>query len=445
MDDKALIETLQRHAMPVDMAGNWEPLLDAIGDASLVLLGEATHGSDEFYAARLRISQRLLEERGFDAIAVEADWPDALRAHRWIAGNGADGNARHSLGGFQRFPRWMWRNERIVQLLDWLHARNARRAAAERTGFFGLDLYSLRNSMHAVIRYLQQVDPEAASRARERYACFDHLAEDPQRYGQAASFGLRKDCEDEVVRQLVALQDEGRKYLASGDQTDADELFFAQQNARVAQNAEQYYRSMFRGRDESWNVRDTHMADTLWALREHLGKAKGRAAKIVVWAHDSHIGDARATEMGWHGQLNLGQLVRQRCSEGECLLLGFTTHSGSVTAADGWDEPARMKQVQPALPDSYEQLFHRVGLPAFMLLTRDSDELQHALRPSRLERAIGVIYRPDTERRSHYFEADIAGQFDAIVHIDQTQALRPLDRGMARGHDDEPETWPTGM
>lgn len=445
MDDQESIEALQRHAISVELAGDWDPLLDAIGDASLVLLGEASHGSDEFYAARLQISQRLIGERGFDAIAVEADWPDALRAHRRIAGSGVDGSARDSLDGFRRFPRWMWRNDRIVQLLHWLHARNAIRAPAERTGFFGLDLYSLRHSMHAVISYLQQVDPPAAARARERYACFDHLADNPQRYGQAASFGLRKDCEDEVVRQLVALQDAGRHYLASGDQTDADELFYAQQNARVAQNAEQYYRSMFRGRDESWNVRDTHMAETLWALRAHLGAARGRTAKIVVWAHNSHIGDARATEMGWHGQLNLGQLVRQRCREGECLLLGFTTHSGSVTAADGWDEPARLKQVQPALPDSYEHLFHRVGLPAFLLLTRGSEALQRALRPSRLERAIGVIYRPDTERWSHYFEADIAGQFDAIVHIDRTQALRPLDPGPAPGHDDAPETWPSGM
>lgn len=445
MDDEALLELLRQHALPADIAGHWDPLLDAIGDAPLVLLGEATHGSDEFYAARLSISQRLVEERGFDAIAVEADWPDALRAHRWITGSSADESAQDSLGGFRRFPLWMWRNERIVQLLDWLRARNAGRDRQERTGFFGLDLYSLRRSMHAVIGYLQQVDPQAAARARERYGCFDHLAEDPQRYGQAASFGLRKDCEDEVVRQLVALQQEGGRYLSDGGPADADELFYAQQNARVAQNAEQYYRAMFRGRDESWNVRDTHMADTLMALREHLGAAKGHAAKIVVWAHNSHIGDARATEMGGHGQLNLGQLVRQACRECECLLLGFSTHEGSVTAATGWDEPPQLKQVQPSLAGSYEHLFHRVGLAAFLLAMRDNDELQRALRPSRLERAIGVIYRPDTERWSHYFETDIAGQFDAVVHIDRTHALRPLDRGMAPGHEELPETWPSGI
>lgn len=440
MDDDSLITQLRAQAIPVDIAGDWDALLAAIGEASLVLLGEATHGSDEFYAARQRISQRLIEQKGFDAIAVEADWPDALRAHRWVIGSSTEESARDSLRAFRRFPLWMWRNERIVQLLEWLHAHNAARAPDERAGFFGLDLYSLRNSMHAVVHYLQQVDPAAAALARERYGCFDHLADEPQRYGRSTSFGLRKDCEDEVVRQLKAMLDDAGQYLRIDGPHSADELFFAQQNARVAQNAEAYYRAMFRGRDLSWNVRDSHMADTLFALREHLGSRHGRAAKIIVWAHNSHIGDARATEMGWHGEINLGQLVRERCAPGDSFLLGFTTDAGEVTAANQWDEPAQRKQVVPSLAESHEHLFHRTGLACFLL-----DLHAAPTYGSRLERAIGVIYRPDTERWSHYFEADIAAQFDAVMHIDQTQALRPLDRGRLRGDEDMPETWPSGI
>ena len=436
---------LREQAVPVDIYGRWDTLLDAIGAASLVLLGEATHGSDEFYAARLRISQRLIEERGFDAIAVEADWPDALHAHRWITCSSADESAHDSLRSFRRFPLWMWRNERIVQLLEWLHARNAALAPQERTGFFGLDLYSLRASMHAVVHYLQIVDPAAAAQARERYGCFDHLADEPQRYGRSAAFGLRKDCEDQVVRQLQSMLDDAGRYLSVDGVSAPDELFYAQQNARVAQNAETYYRTMFSSRDASWNVRDTHMAETLFALRDHLGRRRGRRAKLIVWAHNSHLGDARATEMGWNGELNLGQLVRERSDSGDSFLLGFSTHTGTVTAAHQWDDPAQLRQVVPSLADSYESLFHRTGIPAFMLVLRGEDALARALRPSRLERAIGVIYRPDTERWSHYFEADIAAQFDAVVHVDETRALRPLDRGRLRGDEDMPETWPSGI
>lgn len=440
MDDEALVRALRKQAMKVDLDGGWDGLLAAIGDASLVLLGEATHGSDEFYAARLRISQRLIEQKGFDAIAAEADWPDALRAHRYAVGTVTGESARDSLRAFRRFPLWMWRNERIVQLLDWLRAHNAGLAPHERAGFFGLDLYSLRNSMHAVVHYLQQVDPEAAAEARQRYACFDHLADEPQRYGRSTRFGLRKDCEDEVVRQLKTMLDDAGRYLQADGEAAPDELFYAQQNARVAQNAEAYYRTMFSSIDSSWNVRDSHMADTLFALREHLGRRRGRPAKIIVWAHNSHIGDARATEMGRHGELNLGQLVRERCGPGESFLLGFTTHTGTVTAADQWDDPAQQKQVRPSLPDSHESLFHRTGLAPFLLNLRELPAYG-----SRLERAIGVIYRPDTERWSHYFEADMASQFDAVVHIDDTHALRPLDRGRLRGDEDMPETWPSGI
>jgi erythromycin esterase-like protein len=359
------------------------------------------------------------------------------------------------LQGFERFPQWMWRNTEIVELVAWLKQHNQERQAAsshgaehagqDGIGFYGLDLYSLRNSMEAVVRYLSTVDPEAAREARARYACFDHLAEDPQRYGYAATFGMRKDCEDEVIRQLVAMTTDTRRYAGLDGENAADELFYAQQNARVAQNAEAYYRTMFLGRNASWNLRDEHMADTLDALRAHIAKRKGSPAKVVVWAHNSHIGDARATEMGDHGQLNLGQLVRERHGLAETFLLGFTTHDGTVTAASEWDAPAEKKSVRASLANSYERLLHDTGLKQFFLRMRDRRYLSELLQERRLERAIGVIYLPENERMSHYFYASLSQQFDAVIHVDTTQALRPLEAVVQPQHDEAPETYPTGI
>lgn len=423
-----------------------DEVLKEIGDADTVLLGEATHGTREFYRFRAEISKRLITDKGFDAIAVEADWPDALAVSRYIRPDDSAGSAHEALHGFERFPQWMWRNTEIVELVSWLRLQNKQRGDREgRIGFYGLDLYSLRASMDAVIRYLSQVDPEAARRARASYACFDHLASDPQRYGYAANFGMRKDCEEEVIRQLVALtQDAGR--LVDGNAGEAvDELFYAQQNARVAANAEAYYRAMFQGRNTSWNLRDTHMDETLAALQEHLGAQRGRPARIVVWAHNSHIGDATATELGDDGQLNLGELVRKRLGRDHCFLLGFSTHSGTVTAASEWDSPAELKTVRPSHPQSFERLFHDTGLGNFFLPLRRAPEASRVLRERRLERAIGVIYLPASERVSHYFEATLSEQFDAVVHFDETHALRPLERNPAAPGKEAPETWPTGI
>jgi erythromycin esterase-like protein len=447
MPDRSTIDLLQREAHVLHPNDQLTPLLDQIGDASLVLLGEATHGTREFYRIRAEISKRLISDHGFDAIAVEADWPDTLSVNRYIRhgdiGNPDSGipDARAALGDFARFPQWMWRNTEIVELIDWLHAYNARIPNADaRAGFFGLDLYSLRSSMQAVVRYLTQVDPEAAARARDRYGCFDHLADDPQRYGYAASFGLKKNCEDEVVRELSELS--SRRCAAA---SECGDLFYAQQNARVARNAEAYYRAMFLGRDESWNLRDTHMVDTLEALQQHIGQHKTASAKIVVWAHNSHIGDARATEMGDHGQLNLGQLTRQHFGTEEVFLLGLTTHAGTVRAASDWDGPAERKTVRPSHPDSYERLFHLTGLGNFFLPIRNHRELSESLGQRRLERAIGVLYLPGSERLSHYFHADLAQQFDAIMHFDHTHALQPLDKSPHGQHEEVPDTYPSGM
>ncbi|HYD95472.1 MAG TPA: erythromycin esterase family protein [Noviherbaspirillum sp.] len=440
----SLIEALRQDARVLQTERQYDDIIEQIGDASLVLLGEATHGTREFYRIRAEISKRLILEKGFNAIAVEADWPDALQVNRFIAPSKNAASADQALHGFERFPQWMWRNTEIVELVSWLRWHNMQIADAHRkVGFFGLDLYSLRASMEAVVGYLAQVDPDAATQARARYGCFDHLAEDPQRYGYAATFGMRKDCEDEVIRQLTELTE--KWHSATHQAGDMDELFYAQQNARVAQNAEAYYRSMFLGRNESWNLRDLHMADTLDALCGHLTARNGRAPRIVVWAHNSHLGDARATEMGEHGQLNLGQLVRERYGAKDSFLLGFTTHAGTVTAASDWGAPAETKAVRPSHPDSYERLFHDCGLGNFLIPLRENNRLAGMLQEKLLERAIGVVYLPESERISHYFHASLSRQFDAVIHVDETHAVRPLEREADTQQGEVPETYPSGI
>ncbi|MGH8807453.1 MAG: erythromycin esterase family protein, partial [Noviherbaspirillum sp.] len=387
MNDLPIIEAIQYEAIPLRSSTSIGYLLEQIGDASIVLLGESTHGSREFYSLRAEITKRLIVEKHFDAIAVEADWPDALRVSRYIRDTGDDDSADQALQGFQRFPQWMWRNTEMVALIDWLRSHNRHIMPMEnRVGFFGLDVYSLRKSMDAVVRFLDEVDPEAAREARIRYGCFDRFSDDPQRYGYDATMGVAKGCEEQVVQQMLALTSEDGKYLARGA-PGPDELFYAQQNARVAKSAEAYYRTMFRNRDESWNLRDTHMADSLDALLEHIGQYKRSRARIVVWAHNSHIGDASATEMGDRGQLNLGQLVRQRHPRSDTYLIGFTTHTGTVTAASDWDGPAERKNVLPSRPDSVEYLLHQTGIGTFVLPIRKPEGLLRAMARRRLERA----------------------------------------------------------
>jgi erythromycin esterase-like protein len=419
--------------------GDYDRLLEAIGGARFVLIGEASHGTHDFYFERARITRRLIEEKGFTAVAAEADWPDAWRADRFVRGRGADRTPEEALSGFRRFPAWMWRNDVVRDFIAWLRERNE--GAARKAGFYGLDLYSLFGSIQAVLGYLREVDPEAARRARSRYACFDHFAGDSQAYGYAASFGMRRDCEDAVVRQLVEMRRHVAEAARRDGEAEEDESFAAEQNARLVRNAEEYYRSMFQGRVSSWNLRDRHMAQTLEALDAHLGR-RGEPAKVVVWAHNSHLGDARHTEMGRRGELNLGQLVRER-HPNETFLLGFSTYSGTVTAADDWDEPWRSMRVRPGLPGSYEDLFHSTGSPRFLVLLRGPG-LPDELRAERLQRAIGVIYRPQTERQSHYFVAHLSEQFDAMIHIDETRALRALERAGAATAE-PPETYPTGI
>jgi erythromycin esterase-like protein len=383
----------------------------------------------------------LISLKGFNLVAVEADWPDAYRVNRWVRHASPETGAETALDDFTRFPRWMWRNRDVVDFLQWLRKHNAAPPESRRVGFYGLDLYSLHASIDAVLSYLRRIDPGAAERARYRYGCFEDFGEDPQAYGYAARIGLSRSCEDDVVEQLLELRGRAAAYASRDGQIASDEYFFAEQNARLVRNAEEYYRSMFGGRVESWNLRDTHMLETLEALLAHVRQTAGDA-RAVIWAHNSHLGDARATDMGDIGELNLGQLVRQTHGD-QAFLVGFTTHTGTVTAAANWDEPAQRKRVRPSIAGSYERLFHDRGMSRFLLLLREGPA-REALRDARLERAIGVIYRPESERLSHYFRARLSDQFDAVLHIDETSALEPLER-WAREEVDLPETYPSGI
>ena len=423
---------------------DYDPLLEMVGDARLVLLGEASHGTHEFYHAHAEITRRLITEKSFNAVAVQADWPDAYRVNRYVQGIDDDRTGQEALAGFRRFPVWMWRNTDVLAFIEWLRAYNgAQTEYAQKAGFYGLDLYSLYASAEAVITYLEQVDPEAAQRARSRYACFEHFQEDSQAYGYATSFDLTQSCEQDAIRQLVELQQRTGDYARRDGRLAEDEFFYAEQNARLVKDAEEYYRTMFGGRVSSWNLRDRHMAGTLDALVTHLEQQRG-SAKVVVWEHNSHLGDARATSMGDEGELNVGQLVRERYGNA-VLLVGFTTYTGTVTAVYNWDMPHERKRVRLALPESYESLFHETGLPNFLLPLRNDGRAATALRGPRLERAIGVIYLPHSERISHYFNARLPEQFDAVLHFDETRAVEPLDRTEQWETGEPPETYPTSV
>jgi len=424
-----------------------EMLSELIGDARIVLIGESSHGTQEFYRARAEITKWLIEEKEFCAVAAEADWPDAYRVNRYVRGQGTDTTAEEALRGFERFPSWMWRNTVVRDFVEWLRANNRRSSSQHRrqAGFYGLDLYSLHRSMDEVVGYLDKVDPVAAARARGRYACFDHAAsaDDGQAYGFRAAFGAGLSCEKEAIDQLVEMQRNALRYARRDGLLAEDELFYAEQNAQVVRDAERYYRAMFGGRVTSWNLRDQHMAQTLQALLDHLDRNDDATpARIVVWAHNSHVGDARATEVSADGQLTLGQLVRQSHRD-DCRLIGFSTYTGTVTAASEWGGVAERKVVRPALPGSVEELFHETGNPAFAVSSGSAASA--ALDVVRLGRAIGVIYLPATERQSHYYHVRPADQFDAMIHIENTQALEPLEATSQWIAGETPETYPTGL
>ncbi|HEX9953368.1 MAG TPA: erythromycin esterase family protein [Rubricoccaceae bacterium] len=416
----AVVATVREAARPLSGADDdFAALVEQIGDARVVLLGEATHGTHEFYEARARITQRLIAEHGFTAVAVEADWPEAAPVNAYVRGMGGASTATEALSAFEGFPTWMWRNADVLALVEWLHDYNASTASeGARVGFYGIDLQTLGPAIEGVTRFLDQVDPEAAARARERYTCFSPYEDDPAGYGESVTYGSMPGCASQAAEQVQEFATNQAAWTSRGG---AEAFFSAAQNARLVQGAERYFRSQFDYGVSSWNLRDTYMADVVGTL---LSRSGGPPARVVVWAHNSHVGDARATERAEYGELNLGQLVRQQWGE-DAVLVGFTTYSGSVVAASEWGGAPQVKAVRPALVGSYEHLFHDVGIPAFYLPLQGA--VADALRPPRLERAIGVLYLPETERTSHYFQAVLPEQFDAVLHFDETRAVGPLD------------------
>ncbi|MDX1662557.1 MAG: protein-L-isoaspartate(D-aspartate) O-methyltransferase [Candidatus Promineifilaceae bacterium] len=441
-EDVSLPELIASTAEPVEtIAGvDLTSLLERIGDARVVLLGEATHGTAEFYAMRAQITQALIEEKEFNIVAAEADWPDAARIDQYIRDTPVK---EVSEAPFSRFPSWMWANAEFLRLVEWLRDYNRNQQdSSQQIGFYGLDLYSLNNSMGAVIGYLEERDPDLADIARQRYGCLSPWEHDPAAHGAAAVTKRYQECEEEVVQVLQDMLDKALQYTLN----DGERYFNALQNARVVGNAEKYYRIMYYGSPQSWNLRDRHMFDTL----ESLLAFRGPQSRAVVWAHNSHLGNAAATEMAARGQINIGQLCRDRWGT-KAYLIGFGTDHGTVAAASSWDGPMEIKEVRPAHEQSYEYLCHQTseggsGLDAFLLPLRTADTtplLRRRLMPERLERAIGVIYRPETELQSHYFNAVLPRQFDEYIWFDETTAVTPLkETGDTEG---VPETFPFGV
>lgn len=425
-----------RHACeplpPPEREDEFGALFDRFGDARVVLLGEATHGTSDFYRARSAITRHLIEHHGFTVVAVEADWPDAVGIDRHVRHRGAGRDAEEP---FARFPTWMWRNEEVSSFVNWLRARNEALPMDRRAEFRGLDVYSMRASIAAVLTYLDRVDPAAARMARSRYGCLTPWQAEPAWYGHVVTKGEADPCEDDVVAQLGDLLEKRIEY----QRKDGEDFFDAAQNARTVHAAEQYYRIMYRGSTESWNLRDRHMFNTLRSVMDH----RGPDTKAVVWAHNSHVGNAAATAMGWRGEFNIGELCRAAFGS-EAALIGFGTDRGTVAAADDWGAPMRIMSVVPARSDSYERVFRQTGIARSLTDLRDprNAEARDLLAIPRLERAIGVVYRPDTEFYSLYFEAVLPEQFDAYVWFEETRAVTPLPSGRPDG---VPDTYPFGL
>ncbi len=421
-----------------------DDLFAMIGDAPLVLIGEASHGTHEFYKTRAEITQRLIAEHGFGAVCVEGDWPDSYRVNRYVRGARDDAEAVESLGGFTRFPTWMWRNGEVLDFVSWLREYNDHAPQGHpKCGFYGLDLYSMYASIDAVLEYLERVDPQAAFQARKRYECLEPFEQHPEEYATATGYGLHPSCRQEVLAQLREIQLRASRYARLDGQVAEDQYFYAEQNARIVANAERYYGAMLDDSISTWNLRDMHMVDTLERLREHLSR-HGSPIKAVVWAHNSHVGDARATSMSFRNETNIGALLKQSYAD-RAFSIGFTTYVGTVTAASNWHAPEERKNVRPARSDSYEHLFHALALPRFWVPLRINRPELAGLPVRARERAIGVIYRPETELQSHYFTANLINQFDAVYHFDATRAVEPLERSARWLRGEPPEAYPTGI
>ncbi|WP_101297921.1 erythromycin esterase family protein [Halegenticoccus soli] len=430
----AAVEEIRESARPLRGGDDLDAIVDRLGDAECVLLGEATHGTSEFYRLRARLTARLVRDRGFDFVAVEGDWTDCYDVNRYVKGDlDADG-AREVLDGFDRWPTWMWANWEVAEFADWLAERNRGRPADDRVGFYGLDVYGLFESMEAVVDYLEDVDPEAADRARDAYRCFEPYGGDAREYARSTRL-VPEDCEGDVVDILTDLRRKAREYESEGP--DGEEYFAAEQNAVVAKNAEEYYRTLARGGSSSWNVRDRHMAETLDRLLDRHGP-DGRA---IVWAHNTHVGDARATTMADRGEVNIGQLVRESHGADNVALVGFGTHRGSVVAGDRWGAQMEEMSLPEARKGSYEDAFHRAGRGDVFLPLDDLGD-DSALAERRGHRAVGVVYDPSREA-GNYVPTVLPDRYDAFVHVEESEALHPLH--LEPHGATEPETYPWGV
>ncbi|WP_422925633.1 erythromycin esterase family protein [Singulisphaera sp. PoT] len=433
-----LVDQVEALSRPLQDSRDLDPLMEAIGDSRYVLLGEASHGTSEYYTWRARISQRLILEKGFSFIAVEGDWPDCYRVNRYVKGmDDVTTSSREALHAFERWPTWMWANEEVLALVDWLRDHNEASPQDQRVGLFGLDVYSLWDSLYAVMAYLQRTDPSALETAWEAFHCFEPFGEDAQEYARSTRF-VSKGCEEEVVALLQELRRKAISHARLGDGSEAH--FEAEQNAFVLKNAEAYYRAMIRGGSGSWNVRDAHMTDTLDRLMKH----HGENAKAIVWEHNTHIGDARYTDMAEQGEFNVGQLVRERHEHEGVVLVGLGSYQGSVIAGKQWDAPMERMRVPPAREGSWEDVLHQLGQDDKLLLLYPGRRSRDLLEP-RGHRAIGVVYRPEYERYGNYVPTILPHRYDAFLYFDSTHALRPMREVKPLQREELPETYPTGM
>lgn len=437
---KELNTVIKKNLQPLtNEKSDYDSIMEMAKTSRFVLIGESSHGTKEFYKIRADITKRLIDELGFNAIAIEGDWPDAYRVNRYVNATNSNGGATQALEDFERFPTWMWQNREVLSFIKWLRCYNTVNTKAA-IGFYGLDLYSMHSSIAAVIDYLDEIDPQAALRARSHYNCLDNFPTN----SSSALHALDNTCKEEIVKQLENLRQNSFEYLKKEGFLAKEELFCAKQNAELVKSAQAYYHSLYLGEESSWNLRDSHMAKTLEELNSHLRETHQKPAKFVIWAHNSHIGDARATDMAKRGELNLGQLVREKHPD-ETLLIGFSTYQGKVSAASNWDMPVEHKTVMPALKDSIEEALHKTGVKNFILKFRDNEELTKALDTPLLERFIGVIYQPRTERQSHYYHANVSKQFDALIYLDETTAVQPLKTETNWNQHDLDETFPFGI
>jgi erythromycin esterase-like protein len=434
-ETRELIAQVRGLARPLRSSADLDPLLERIGEARYVLLGEASHGTHEYYTWRMLLSQRLIREKGFSFLAVEGDWPDCYEVNRFVKNLPDSGeNAREVLHAFQRWPTWMCANEEIVALTQWLRQHNDGQPEDRKVGFYGLDVYSLWESLYAILSYLQRVDPSLLPTAWRALRCFEPFGEDVQEYARATRF-VPAGCQEQVVALLRELRARSRAHVGDG----RDGYFEAEQNALVLKNAESYYRAMVGGGPDSWNIRDRHMNQTLERLMAH----HGPAAKAIVWEHNTHIGDARYTDMVEDHMVNLGQLVREGHAGEGVVLVGFASHRGRVIAGEAWDAPMQEMRVPPAREGSWEDVLHQ-AFGSDQLLLMPGAESDGPLFRRRGHRAIGVVYHPEYEHLGNYVPTVLPRRYDALLYLDQTQALHPLHL-RARTREEVPETFPSGM